>query len=55
MRFLTNASSDVERDTFLDCIEEFIAIKREIDKKEPVRSMPQINWSERDLQYRPIF
>jgi putative two-component system response regulator len=39
-------------DLFLDCIDEFIAIKREIDQREPVRSLANVEWSERDQKYR---
>jgi len=39
-------------DLFLDTIDEFIAIKREIDKKEPQCTSEEILWSERDLRCR---
>ncbi len=37
-------------DLFLNHIDDFVSIKREIDKKEPLYSSPQVVWSERDLK-----
>jgi putative two-component system response regulator len=39
-------------DLFLDSIDEFVVIKREIDKRDPEFSSSTVVWSERDLKHR---